>query len=426
MGFIKIRDLSKHEGKEVKVRGWVYRIRDQKKAVFIVVRDGSGVVQCVIKDNDDKFKEAKKLTIESSLKVSGIVKRDKRAPGGYEIKIKNLKIVHVAERFPITKDQSVEFLLDVRHLWLRSMRMNNILKIRSDVFGLIDEFFRKNGFYEVQMPCIVSSACEGGSTLFELKYFDKKAYLTQSWQLYAESVIYTLEKIYCIAPSFRAEKSRTRKHLTEYWHAEAEMAWYDHEKNMKLQEELISYVCQNIAKRRAKELKYLGRDPKQMLNIKPPFKRLMYKDVVNILNKKGIKMKYGDDLGADEERALTKDFKKPVFITNFPKESKAFYMKWDMKNPGTVLGDDMLAPEGYGEIIGGSERETDNKKLIERLKAEGSKIKDYEWYLDLRRFGSIPHAGFGLGVERLIMWICKLDHIRDAVPFPRMLTRIYP
>jgi len=423
---IKISELPKHLGKEVSIKGWVYRKRESKDIIFIVVRDSSGIVQCVIKDDNPDFEKAKKITIESSLKLSGVVNEDKRAPTGYEIKIKKLEPVHIAETFPITEYQSTELLLNLRHLWIRSLKLNRIFKIRSDVFGLIHEFFRDNGFYEIQAPSIVSSACEGGSTLFKVDYFGKKAYLTQSWQLYAEALIFSLEKIYCIAPSFRAEKSRTRRHLSEYWHAEAEMAWCDHKENMRIQEKLISYLCQNIAKKRPEELKALGRDPNDLLKIKPPFEKITYDEAVKMLQKKGMRIKYGGDLGADEERVLTQDLKKPIFLTSFPYEMKAFYMKRDPNNPKVVLADDLLAPEGYGEIIGGSERETDNKKLVELIKKFGGNPKDYKWYLDLRRYGSVPHSGFGLGIERFIMWICKLDHIRDAIAFPRMMNRVYP
>ena len=421
---IKIDELPKHLAKEISIKGWVYRKRESKDIIFIIVRDSSGIVQCIIKDDHPDFEKAKDLTIESSLKVSGIAHEDKRSPTGYELKISKLEPVHIAETFPITKDQSAELLLDLRHLWVRSQKLTSVFKIRSDVFGLIHEFFRSHGFYEIQSPSVVSSACEGGSSLFKLDYFGQKAYLTQSWQLYAEAIMFSLEKIYCIAPSFRAEKSRTRRHLAEYWHAEAEMAWFDHEENMKLQEELISYICQNLAKRRADDLKVLGRDPDDLLKIKPPFDRMTYDDAIKRLQKKGAKINHGDDLGADEERALTEDLKKPVFLVSFPKEMKAFYMKWDPKSK-FALGDDMLAPEGC-EIICGSERETDNKKLIELIKKQGGKPEDYSWYLDLRKYGSVPHAGFGLGIERLIMWLCKLDHIRDAIAFPRMINRVYP
>lgn len=423
---MRIVDVSKFVGKNVDLRGWIYRTRSSNKMAFIVLRDVSGIIQCVLKSDHPKFKEAVSLGIESSIEVSGKVKKDNRAPGGYELEISKFKTVHKAERFPIGKDHSTEFLLDVRHLWVRSRKLTQIFKVRSEVFGAIHEFFRNKGFYEIQSPSITESACEGGSETFELNYFGQKAYLTQSWQLYAESLIFSLENIYCIAPSFRAEKSRTRRHLAEYWHAESESAWIDHNGNMKLQEELITHIIKRIVKNCSKELEYLGREPKDLLKMVGPYKRVKYKEALEIMKKDGFKMKWGDDFGADEERSLTKHFKKPFFIVEYPKETKAFYMKENPKDPETVLNNDLLAPEGYGEIIGGSEREVDVKILKDKIKKAGGKIKDYEWYLDLRKYGSVPHSGFGLGIERTVMWLCKLDHIRDTIAFPRTVNRIYP
>jgi asparaginyl-tRNA synthetase len=424
--FIKTADVKRFAGREVKLRGWVYRKRESKKTVFIVLRDASGTVQCVAKAGGKAFKEAQIVTVESSVELSGRVRKDSRAPTGFEIDIDSFRIVGLAETFPITKDQSTEFLLDVRHLWIRSRRLTNIFKVRSEVFGLIDQFFRENGFFEIQSPSLTGSACEGGSTMFEVKYFNQKAYLTQSWQLYAEAMIASLEKIYCIAPSFRAEKSRTRRHLAEYWHAEAEAAWMEHKGNLKLQNELINFVLKGVVKNRSEELELIGRDPKELKRMAGEFKVITYLDALKILEKDGMKMKWGDDFGVPQEKQLTEHFKKPFFVVEYPKGAKAFYMKENPKDTKTVLCDDLLAPEGYGEIIGGSERETDNKKLIQMIKATGGNPKDYEWYLDIRKYGSVPHSGFGLGVERLIMWICRLEHIRDAIAFPRVINRIYP
>ena len=424
--FNKIAEAKDFVGKEINLRGWIYRTRSSNKFAFLVLRDSSGIIQCVLKSEHPDFEEASKLLIESSVEVSGKVKKDERATGGFELEIIKFKTVGTADVFPISQDKSTEFLLDIRHLWIRSRQLTNIFKVRSEVFGAIQEFYRQKGFFEIQSPSLTGSACEGGSTLFEVKYFDQKAYLTQSWQLYAEALIFSLEKIFCIAPSFRAEKSRTRRHLAEYWHAEAEAAWFTHEDNLKLQEDLITHVIKRVASKCSEELKELGRDPQELLVMVGPYQRITYKEALEIINKDGIKMKWGDDFGADEERQLTSHFKKPFFITEFPAETKAFYMKSNPKDPKTVLNADLLAPEGYGEIIGGSERETDNKILIEKIKKSGGKVKDYEWYLDLRKFGSVPHSGFGLGVERLVMWLCKLDHIRDTIAFPRVLNRIYP
>ena len=424
--FIHIDEVSKHVGKGVNLRGWVYRQRSGKGIAFVLLRDVTGVIQCVAKEGVNGFKDAEKIRVEASAELSGIVHKDKRVPDGYEIEVKDFKIIGDSDNFPITEYQSTDHLLDVRHLWLRSRRLTNIFKIRSDVFGAIDDFFRSRGFFEIQSPSITATSCEGAGTLFELKYFGEKAYLTQSWQLYAEAVLPSLEKIYCIAPSFRAEKSRTRRHLAEYWHAEAEMAWTNHNESMKLQEEFITHIVQTILKKRKKELQELGRDIKKLEAIKPPFKRVAYKEALEILKKDGFKLKWGDDFGVKEEKQLTTHFNKPFFVTNYPKEAKAFYMKEDSKDKKTYLCADLLAPEGYGEIIGGSERETDVNELIKRLKKQGEKIKNYEWYLDSRRYGSISHSGFGLGIERLVMWICGIDHIRDTIPFPRTTTRVYP
>ncbi|MFH1445725.1 MAG: asparagine--tRNA ligase [Nanoarchaeota archaeon] len=424
--FIHIEEVPKHVGKKVNLRGWVYRHREGKDIVFLILRDVSGTIQCVAKEDIKGFSDAQKSSIEASVELSGVVHKDKRAPTGYEIEIKEIKLIGSSDNFPITEYQSTDHLLDVRHLWLRSRRLTNIFKIRSEVFGAIDSFFRSRDFFEIQSPSLTATTCEGAGTLFEVSYFGKKAYLTQSWQLYAEAVLPSLEKIYCIAPSFRAEKSRTRRHLAEYWHCEAEMAWVGNEENMKIQEELITHIVQTVLSKRKKELLELGRDLKKLEGIKPPFKRIKYEEALDALKKDGLKMKWGDDFGVKEEKQLTTHFNKPFFITNFPKETKAFYMKEDPKDNKTYLCSDLLAPEGYGEIIGASEREVDVNKLIERLKKQGEKISNYQWYLDIRKYGSIPHSGFGLGIERLVMWITGIDHIRDTTTFPRTMTRIYP
>lgn len=424
--YTPIIEIGKHIGKPVNLRGWIYRTRESKGIVFIVLRDTDGTVQCVVKEDVKGFQDAQKTLMEASVSLTGKVMKEPRAPSGYEIQVSEFEVIGHAEDFPIKKNQSTELLLDNRHLWVRSRKLTNIFKIRSDVFRAIHDFFHENKFYEIQSPSITGSSCEGGSTLFELNYFGKKAYMTQSWQLYAEALIASLEKIYCIAPSFRAEKSRTRRHLAEYWHAEAEVAWMDHEGNMQLQEDLIWFIIQRVLKNRRKELEDVGRDPKELEVMKPPYQRVKYKDALELIQKDNFKIKYGEDFGADEERSLTKHFKKPFFVVEFPKEAKAFYMKENPEDKKTYLCSDMLAPEGYGEIIGGSEREEDVKKLIERIKKEGGDPKDYDWYLDIRKFGSIPHSGFGMGVERVLMWLCKLDHIRDTIAFPRVMNRVYP
>jgi len=429
MGFTPIKDIlaGKYEDQEVNVRGWIYRTRSSGKIAFITVRDSSGIIQITVAKNDVEekdFENAKKALIESSVAVNGVIAKDERAPGGYEIRAKKFELVGKADKFPITEHQSEELLLDNRHLWIRSRELMNVMKIKASLLKYCREWFNENNFYEVTPPTITPNACEGGTTLFEFNYFDKKAYLSQSAQLYLEALIYSLERVWSLTPSFRAEKSKTRRHLAEYWHLEAEEAWTGNEENMRIQEELISHVCQKLAKEDKDELVFFKREPRTLKNIEPPFERIKYEKAVEILKEKRFDFNYGMDFGAKEETALCSDIEKPVFITNFPKTVKPFYMK--EADEKTYLCADLLAPEGYGEIIGGSERETDYNKLVERMKEQNMNMKDYEWYLDLRKYGSVPHSGFGLGVERIIRWLCKLEHIRDAVPFPRTINRVYP
>ena len=429
MGFTPIKDIlaGKYEDQEVNVRGWIYRTRSSGKLAFVTLRDASGIIQTTVAKNDvgeKDFEAAKKALIESSVAVNGVIAKDERAPGGYEIRAKKFELVGKADKFPITEHQSEELLLDNRHLWIRSRELMNVMKIKASLLKYCREWFNENNFYEVTPPTITPNACEGGTTLFEFNYFDKKAYLSQSAQLYLEALIYSLERVWSLTPSFRAEKSKTRRHLAEYWHLEAEEAWIGNEENMSIQEELISHVCQKLAKEDKDELVFFKRETRTLKNIEPPFERIKYEKAVEILKNKGFDFKYGMDFGVKEETALCSDIEKPVFITNFPKTVKPFYMK--EADELTYLCADLLAPEGYGEIIGGSERETDYNKLVERMKEQNMNMKDYEWYLDLRKYGSVPHSGFGLGVERIIRWLCKLEHIRDAVPFPRTINRVYP
>jgi asparaginyl-tRNA synthetase len=417
------------EGK-VSIRGWLHHKRSSGGILFWLIRDGTGIIQCTLRKDvfGDKLEEYEKLPVESVIEVEGEAKADKRAPYGYEISLSKVKILHkAAEGYPIAKKyHGPAFLLDHRHLYLRSRKMQLILTIRSRIIQLIREWFISRGYKEFQSPIFTASACEGGATLFPVKYFDRKVYLTQSWQLYAEAAIASLGKIFTIAPSFRAEKSRTRRHLTEYWHVEAEMPFYDIEKLMKEEEELISFICQKIANEFENELKELGRDPKDLLKVKPPFPRITYREAIEILQKEGMKIIFGEDLGADEEKVLASKFEIPFFVIYYPKKVKAFYHKPHPKDPEVTLSVDLLAPEGYGEITGGGQRCDDYEELLRRIKEEKLNVEDYKWYLDLRKYGSVPHSGFGLGLERLIMWICKLDHIRDAIPFPRLINRVYP
>jgi len=420
------------DGTAVSIRGWVYRIRKLKDKVFFLLRDSSGVIQCVVDKNEEGiWEKVEPLTIESSVTVKGVLKYDKRAPGGREVHVKDIMVVHYAEPFPITEDavrSESEYLLDVRHLWIRSSYMTSILKIRHTVFEAIHEYFRKNGFYEVQAPMFITAAVEGGATLFQVDYFGRKGvYLTQSSQFYLEALIYALEKVYTIAPSFRAEKSRSRRHLSEFWHAEAEVAWYSLKDILRIEEELVAYIIKKVVDEREKELKTLGRNVDILIKESElPFYRITYDEALEILKRKGFEVEWGDDFGADEERALVSEFDKPVFVIGFPEACKAFYHRNDPERPEVTLSADLLAPEGYGEIIGGGERIYDKDELVKKIKRFGLDPKDYEWYIDLRRYGSVPHSGFGLGVDRLVMWICGLKHIRDAIPFPRDIRRVYP
>ncbi|MCG2865128.1 MAG: asparagine--tRNA ligase [Vulcanisaeta sp.] len=429
---MSIKDVfSLSEGTEVTIRGWVYRKRELRDKIFLVIRDGSGIIQTVVdKSNQQVAGVASKLNIESSVVLTGTVRREPRAPGGSEIHVRRIDWYYVGEAFPINEDAAKadsEYLLDVRHLWIRSRRMWAVLRVRHTVFGAIHEFFRSRGYYEVQGPMFVSAAVEGGATLFPVKYFDREGvYLTQSSQFYLEVMIYALEKVYTIAPSFRAEPSRTRRHLTEFWHAEAEEAWLQFDGLLNLLEDLITHVVDKVLEERQDELKLLNRDVKVLENVKPPFYRVSYDEAIEILQGKGLKIKWGDDIGADEERVLTLQFDKPILLHHFPEQVKAFYHRNDPAKPETTLSVDVLAPEGYGEVIGGGERIYDYEELLSKIKRFGLRPEDYDWYLDLRRFGSVPHAGFGLGIDRLVMWICGLDHIRDAVPFPRDIRRIKP
>ncbi|HIH22469.1 TPA: asparagine--tRNA ligase, partial [Candidatus Micrarchaeota archaeon] len=396
---------------------------------FAVIRDATGIIQATVKkDKVDEigWKNSGEAYVESSVIINGTIKKDERAPGGYELQVSRFETVSRGEPFPIAKDLSEEFLLDVRHLWVRSQKLTNIMKARHHIVNYLRGFFEKEGFWEIAPPIITRSGCEGGSTLFEMDYFGDKAYLTQSSQMYAEVFIYSHEKVYVLAPSFRAEKSRTIRHLAEYWHLEPEMAWYDQKMNMELQEQMVEHVVQNMVKHHADLLKACGREPDDIAKVKVPFGRLDYEKAVDRVNELGGKMEHGQDFGADEEAILTKSETKPLFVHNFPKDIKAFYMREDPKKPGTVLNNDLLAPAGHGEIIGGSERIWELDELTARMKEQKLNTKDYQWYVDLRRFGSVPHSGYGLGIERLVKWILNLDHIRDAIPFPRTINRCYP
>jgi len=412
-------------GKKVNIRGWVYRKRESKDTVFIIMRDASGVIQCTIKRKSKAWKPTEKVTIESSLVLSGTVKEDKRAPGGYEIPIDKLEIVGLSEVFPIAKDKSEKFLRDVRHLWLRSRKMNTVMKIRAEVLRFIHEYFKEKGFVEVSPPMFISSAVEGGATLFGLKYFDDTMYLTQSAQLHLEVLIYSLEKVYCVAPSFRAEKSRTIRHLTEYWHVESEEAFSTLDDLMRLEEQLVSYVCESTAKKCRKELEALGLDPKELWKVRAPFPKITYTEAIERLHKKGFKMPWGEDFGFNEERALAQDLGGPLFVYAYPKKIKAFYVKAYPDKPELVMSADLIVPR-IGELTTGGARVDDKEELLQNVKAFGLRPEDYEWYIDLRRYGTVPHTGMGMGVERLLAWMLNLESVMDTIPFPRTTRRSYP
>lgn len=428
MGFTAIEDIQsgKSKGKKVNIRGWVYRKRESKDTIFLVIRDATGVIQAIIKKGSKAWPTAQEATIESSLMLSGTVKGDKRAPGGFEILAEKLEVIGLSETFPIAKDQSEQFLRDVRHLWLRSRKMNTVMKIRSDVLQFIHEFFHKQSFYEVSPPMFISSAVEGGATLFGLKYFeDEIMYLTQSAQLHLEVLIYSLEKVYCVAPSFRAEKSRTIRHLTEFWHVESEEAFTTLDNLMHLEEQLVSYVGQNAAKKCKRHLEALGLDPKELAKIKAPFPKITYDEAIERLHKKGFEIPWGEDFGFNEERALAEDLAGPLFVYAYPKKIRAFYVKAYPERPDTVMSTDLIVPR-VGELATGGSRVDDKEELLRNLQTFGLRPEDYEWYIDIRRYGTVPHTGFGMGVERLLVWMLNLESIIDSIPFPRTTRRSYP
>ncbi|HIH00523.1 TPA: asparagine--tRNA ligase [Thermoplasmata archaeon] len=415
--------------KPVKVRGWIYRTRSSGGIVFAVVRDSSGIIQVTMKKGvlpDQEFEAAASAGVESSVMVEGTLVEDKRAPGGYEVRATKFSVIGSSEPFPITEYQSTELLLDLRHLWIRSREQTAVMRVKDSLLRGARGWFHSNDYVEVTPPIITGVAPEDSTQLFQLKYFDRFAYLSQTAQFYLESLIFSCERVWALTPSFRAEKSRTPRHLTEFWHLEMEAAWLDNDANMKAQEELVSSMLRSAAKECPSELKLLGREPEALSKIEPPFERLSYSEAMEELRGKGFEVSWGSDLGAAEERELTKDRILPLFVVNYPKELKPFYMKENPDDARTYKNSDLLAPEGYGEIIGGSERETDNALIIERLRDIGEDMKNYEWYLDLRKYGSVPHSGFGLGLDRVATWVCRLEHIRDAIPFPRTVARIYP
>ncbi|MCJ7811923.1 asparagine--tRNA ligase [bacterium] len=423
-------DVSKHEGKEVTLSGWLYNKRSSGKLWFLLVRDGTGIIQSVASKedvSDTTFQNCENVTQESSISIIGTIVSDKRSPGGYELQIKEMSIQQLVQDYPITpKEHGTAFLMDHRHLWLRSSRQVAILKIRHEIIRACRDFFDQNGFVLVDAPIFTPAACEGTTTLFETEYFGTQAYLTQSGQLYMEAAAMALGKVYCFGPTFRAEKSKTRRHLTEFWMIEPEVVFMDLEGDMKLAENFIEYVVQRILKNNESELKQLQRDTRLLEKIEAPFPRITYDEAVQILKEKGIDFEYGNDFGGADETVISEVFEKPVMFHRYPAEVKAFYMKNDPEDPSKALCVDVLAPEGIGEIIGGGQREDDYDTLVKKIKKHQLPVEAFQWYLDLRRYGTVPHSGFGLGIERTVSWICGLSHVRETIPFPRMMHRLTP
>jgi asparaginyl-tRNA synthetase len=426
--FVSIQEAIKQGKGQVSIRGWVYRERGSNKLKFITLRDSTNIIQCVLERSnfEDNWSELDGVKIETSMELVGEIKKDERAPTGYEIQVKEYKVIGKSDNFPIGKDLSTEFLADNRHLWLRSRKMVASMKIRSTIFYAFHEYMHKNSFIEIQAPSMSSSTSEGGSDTFEVKYFDQKAYLTQSWQFYAENFISAVEKAYAIAPSFRAEKSRTPWHVTEFWHFEAEAAWMDLQGNMVLAEGCIEYAIQKVLKDNLAELEIVKADIAKLKKVKTPFKRVTYSEAIETLKDKGHEIKQGDDFKSAEERGLAKYYGDIfVFVTNYPLKLLKFYHGEDPENPGTGTNFNLLAP-GVGEMVDGSQREPDLNKIVERLKKDKMDLGASDWYLDSRRYGSVPHSGFGLGIERFAAWVCGFDTIKDSIPFPRTPTRLMP
>jgi asparaginyl-tRNA synthetase len=431
MDNVTIKDLSNYEGKVIELRGWVYNTRSIGKIWFIIFRDGTGLLQGVVvkgEASDKAFALEQKLNQEDSVIITGIVKKEPRSVGGYELGIKDIFVVnHVTEEFPISpKEHGADFLMSNRHLWLRSKRQNAIMRVRHQVVKATRDFFDLNGFTLIDSPIFTGNAVEGTTTLFEVDYFERSAYLTQSGQLYQEAGATAFGKTYCFGPTFRAEKSKTRRHLTEFWMVEPEMAYVDIDENMTWAENLISYVLDKVIEKCKNELDTLQRDMSKINDMKPPFPRITYDEACEILKKNGSKFEYGNDFGAPDETILSNQFDKPLMIHRWPAEIKAFYMKRDSSNNNLALGVDMIAPEGYGEIIGGGQREDDIEVLTKRIRHHDLPLEPFKWYLDLRKYGSVPHSGFGMGLERTVAWICGTKHIRETIPFPRTMTRLEP
>ena len=431
MAHVYIEDIGRHEGEEVTIKGWLQNRRSSGKIHFLILRDGTGFIQAVMSKaavGDELFKAADHLSQETSVIVTGTARADARAPSGYEIDVKQLEVVGASHDYPITpKEHGVDYLLDRRHLWIRSERQQAILRIRHEIINAVRDFFNGRGFILADTPIFTPAACEGTTTLFPAQYFEETtAYLTQSGQLYNEANAMALGRVYCFGPTFRAEKSKTRRHLTEFWMVEPEMAYADLNDVMALAEDLVVSVVARVLDKRRRELTIIERDTSKLEAVQKPFPRLSYDDAVKTLQAKGLPIEWGGDFGGPDETALSEAYDRPLMVHRYPAAVKAFYMKPDPERADLALGVDVLAPEGYGEIIGGGERLADLDLLLERIKEHNLPQEAFEWYLDLRRYGSVPHGGFGMGIERVVSWICKLDHVRETIPYPRMLYRLYP
>ena len=430
MNMVRIKELPQHAGETVVVNGWLYNKRTSGKLQFPIIRDGSGYLQCVVfkkEVTEETWKAVEGVTQESTVRVTGTVRAEERAPGGVELGVQSFEVVDLTSEYPITpKEHGTAFLMDLRHLWLRSSKQHAVLRIRNEVEKSIRDFFYDRDFVLIDSPILTANAAEGTSTLFETDYFGEKAYLSQSGQLYLEPAAAAFGRVYCFGPTFRAEKSKTRRHLTEFWMVEPEVAFLEFEGLQELAEEFVEYVVGRCIERCQEELKTLERDVSKLENVKRPFPRITYRDAIELLTAKDMPVKFGDDLGGDEETVIANSFDRPVMISRYPTSIKAFYMQPDPQDPDVVLGLDMIAPEGYGEIIGGSQRIHDHDLLLQRIKDHNLPVEKFQWYLDVRKYGTFPHSGFGMGIERVVAWISGVPHLRETIPYPRMLNRIYP
>jgi asparaginyl-tRNA synthetase len=425
-----IHELPRHIGEKVVVNGWLYNKRTSGKSQFPIIRDGSGYLQCVVfkkEVSEQTWKAVEEVTQESTVRVTGTVRAEARAPGGVELGVESFEVMHLTQEYPITpKEHGTAFLMDLRHLWLRSSMQHAIIRVRNEIEKAIRDFFYDRDFVLIDSPILTANAAEGTSTLFETDYFGEKAYLSQSGQLYLEPAAAAFGRVYCFGPTFRAEKSKTRRHLTEFWMVEPEVAFLEFDGLQDLAEEFVEYIVGRTLDRCAEELKTLERDVAKLQNVKRPFPRITYREAIELLKSKGMEVKFGDDFGGDEETVIANSFDRPVMISRYPAHIKAFYMQPDPKDASVVLGLDMIAPEGYGEIIGGSQRIHDYELLLQRIKEHNLPLEKFQWYLDVRKYGTFPHSGFGMGIERVVAWVSGVPHLRETIPYPRMLNRIYP